>query len=152
MKFSTTIAAALAIALTFASPIEVQKRHTVYTPKVDDGIILNYALTLEYLERKFYQEALQKFSRDDFKHAGFADPFYDNLLEIYEDEKTHVTVIDGALKAAKITPTNELEYNFGLTDVKSFVVLSSVLEGVGVTAWVVSKRLLLLRSILIFHG
>lgn len=136
MKFSTTIAAALAIALSFASPIEVQvqKRHTVYTPKVDDGIILNYALTLEYLERKFYQEALQKFSRDDFKRAGFADPFYDNLLEIYEDEKTHVTVIDGALKAAKITPTNELEYKFGLTDVKSFVALSSVLEGVGVTA------------------
>lgn len=134
MKFSTTIAAALAIGLTFASPIEVQKRHTVYTPKVDDGIILNYALTLEYLERKFYQEALQKFSRDDFKRAGFADPFYDNLLEIYEDEKTHVTVIDGALKAAKITPTNELVYNFGLTDVKSFVTISSVLEGVGVTA------------------
>lgn len=134
MRFSTTIAAALAIGLTFASPIEVQKRHTVYTPKVDDGIILNYALTLEYLERKFYQEALQKFSRDDFKRAGFADPFYDNLLEIYEDEKTHVTVIAGALKAAKITPTNELEYKFGLTDVKSFVGLSSVLEGVGVTA------------------
>lgn len=134
MKFSATVAAALALGLTFASPIEVQKRHTVYAPKVDDGIILNYALTLEYLERKFYQEALQKFSRDDFKQAGFADPFYDNLLEIYEDEKTHVTVIDGALKAAKIIPTNELVYNFGLSTVQAFVTLSSALEGVGVTA------------------
>lgn len=134
MKFSSTVAAALALGLTFASPIEVQKRDTVYTPKVDDGIILNYALTLEYLERKFYQEALQKFSRDDFKQAGFADPFYDNLLEIYEDEKTHVTVIDGALKAAKITPTNELVYNFGLSTVQAFLSLSSALEGVGVTA------------------
>lgn len=134
MKFSSTVAAALALGLTFASPIEVQKRDTDYTPKVDDGIILNYALTLEYLERKFYQEALQKFSRDDFKQAGFADPFYDNLLEIYEDEKTHVTVIDGALKAAKITPTNELVYNFGLSTVQAFVTLSSALEGVGVTA------------------
>lgn len=134
MQFSYTVAAALVFGLTFASPIEVEKRTTVYTPKVDDGIILNYALTLEYLERKFYQEALQKFSRNDFKKAGFADPFYDNLLEIYEDEKTHVTVIDGALKAAKITPTNELVYSFGLTTVQSFVTLSSVLEGVGVTA------------------
>lgn len=134
MQFSCTVAAALVFGLTFASPIEVEKRTTVSTPKVDDGIILNYALTLEYLERKFYQEALQKFSRDDFKKAGFADPFYDNLLEIYEDEKTHVTVIDGALKAAKITPTNELVYSFGLTTVQSFVTLSSVLEGVGVTA------------------
>lgn len=134
MKFSTTVAAALVFGLTLASPINVEKRNTVYAPTVDDGIILNYALTLEYLERKFYQEALQKFSRNDFKSAGFADPFYDNLLEIYEDEKTHVTVIDGALKAAKITPTNELVYDFGLTNVQSFVVLSSVLEGVGVTA------------------
>lgn len=134
MKFSSTVAAALTLGLTFASPIEVEKRDTVYAPKIDDGIILNYALTLEYLERKFYQEALQKFSRDDFRNASFADPFYDNLLEIYEDEKTHVTVIDGALKAAKITPTNELVYNFGFTTVRSFVTLSSVLEGVGVTA------------------
>lgn len=134
MKLSSTVAAALAVGLTFASPIKVEKRNTVYAPKVDDGIILNYALTLEYLERKFYQEALQKFSRDDFQRAGFADPFYDNLLEIYFDEKTHVIVIDGALKAAKITPTNELVYSFGLTTVRSFVTLSSVLEGVGVTA------------------
>lgn len=134
MKLSSTVAAALALGLTFASPIEVQKRHTVYAPKVNDGILLNYALTLEYLERKFYQEALQKFSRDDFNQAGFADPFYDNLLEIYEDEKTHVAVIDGALKAAKITPTNELVYNFGLSTVQAFVTLSSALEGVGVTA------------------
>lgn len=134
MKISSTVAATLALGLTFASPIEVHKRDTVYTPKVDDGIILNYALTLEYLERKFYQEALQKFSRDDFNQAGFADPFYDNLLEIYEDEKTHVSVIDGALKAAKITPTNELVYNFGLSTVQAFVTLSSALEGVGVTA------------------
>lgn len=134
MKFSPTVVAALALGLTFASPTEVQKRHTVSTPKVDDGIILNYALTLEYLERKFYQEGLQKFSRNDFKKAGYGDTFYDNLLEIYEDEKTHVTVIDGALKAAKIIPTNELVYNFGLSTVQAFVTLSSALEGVGVTA------------------
>ncbi len=134
MKFSSTVSVALAVSLTFASPIEIEKRHVVYTPTVNDGIILNYALTLEYLERKFYSEALAKFSREDFEHAGFADPFYENLQEIFADEKTHVDFLIAALTEAKITPTEELEYNFGLTTVPNFVTLSSVLEGVGVTA------------------
>ena len=45
MRFSTTIATALVASLSLASPIELDKR--VSTPKVDDSIILNYALTLE---------------------------------------------------------------------------------------------------------
>ena len=45
MRFSTTLVALLATGLSTASPIE--KR--VSTPKVNDAIILNYALTLEYV-------------------------------------------------------------------------------------------------------
>ena len=130
MRLSHTLAASVAFSLTYASPVE--KR--VMTPKVDDGIILNYALTLEYLERKFYQEALANYTQADFVAAGFADPFYTNLKEIYFDEQTHVSFLSGALKAAGVTPTVELEYTFPATDVKSFVTLSSVLEGVGVSA------------------
>ena len=131
MRFASTLAASLAVGMSFASPIE--KR--VMTPKVDDGIILNYALTLEYLERKFYQEALAKFTHADFVAAGYADPFYANLQEIYIDEQTHVSFLVEALTAAKITPTVELQYSFGITDVNSFITLSSVLEGVGVSAY-----------------
>ena len=135
MRFSTTFAAALAVGLSVASPIGVEKRHTISTPTVNDGIILNYALTLEYLERKFYCEALSKFSHEDFKKAGFADPFYANLQEIYFDEKTHVSFLSEALTKAKVTPTVELQYDFGFTTVKNFVTLASVLEGVGVSAY-----------------
>lgn len=33
--------------------------------------ILNYALTLEYLERNFYADVLKKFSAAAFKKAGY---------------------------------------------------------------------------------
>ncbi|KAL8707747.1 MAG: hypothetical protein Q9220_007267 [cf. Caloplaca sp. 1 TL-2023] len=134
MRVSFTLAASLALSAVQASPL-VKRVGPVSTPKVDDGIILNYALTLEYLERKFYQEALMNYTQADFVNAGFKDPFYENLKEIYFDEQTHVKFLSDALTAAKITPTVELKYTFPATDVLSFVTLSSVLEGVGVSAY-----------------
>ncbi|MCJ1466503.1 hypothetical protein MMC07_005122 [Pseudocyphellaria aurata] len=133
MRFSSTVAALLAVGLGLANPVE--KRHIVHTPTVNDVVILNYALTLEYLERKFYSEALANFTQADFVKAGFADPFYENLKEIYVDEQTHVSFLSGAITAAKYTPTVELEYKFGVTTVLEFVTLSSVLEGVGTSAY-----------------
>lgn len=144
MKFSTSIIAALSLGLSMASPYEAPA--IVKTPVVDDSIILNYALTLEYLERKFYQEALAKFSKSDFQKAGFQDPFYQNLKSVYLDEKTHVDFISGALVAAGYTPTNELQYKFDFTTVKDFVTLASVLEGVGVSAYVKPVRVLNWRN------
>lgn len=57
-----------------------------YTVPGGDVTILNYALTLEYLERKFYMEGLAQFSQADFVNADFLDPFYENLKEVYYDE------------------------------------------------------------------
>lgn len=133
MKFSSAVAAALAVGFGLASPTELGRR-IVTTPKVNDVDILNYALTLEYLERRFYYEGLSRFTKQQFVQAGFADPFYDNLEGIYVDEQTHVKFLSGALKAGGYTPTVELKYNFGLTTPEKFVTLASVLEGVGVSA------------------
>ncbi|KAL9577743.1 MAG: hypothetical protein Q9212_006174, partial [Teloschistes hypoglaucus] len=135
MRFSLPFAASLAVSAVQASP--VVKRHVVNTPTVNDGIILNYALTLEYLERKFYQEALANNTQAQFVAAGFKDPFYTNLKEIYVDEQTHVKFLSDALTAAKITPTVELQYTFPVQkgDVMGFATLASVLEGVGVSAY-----------------
>ena len=55
--------------------------------------ILNYALTLEYLERKFYQEGIEKLSQKEFVAAGFPDHFYANLEEIYYDEQVNPSPI-----------------------------------------------------------
>ena len=96
---------------------------------------LNFALTLEFLETAFYREALQKFSHSDFLKAGFADPFFTDIQQVFKDEQTHVNFLIGALKASNTTPTVELKYSFPIKDIKSFVTIASVLEGVGVSAY-----------------
>lgn len=83
--FTSVLAAGLAIAAPAEKRADVAVDYNA--PPGGDITILNYALTLEYLERKFYMEGLAKFSQKDFVAAGFADPFYSNLQEIYFDEK-----------------------------------------------------------------
>ncbi|KAA6414114.1 MAG: hypothetical protein FRX48_02476 [Lasallia pustulata] len=129
MKYSAIAAAALAGFAT-AAPT-VQKRKAAIT----DADILNYALTLEHLEDKFYREGLANYTHKDFLAAGFADPFYQNLMEVSVDETTHVSFLTTALTAAGATPVAECNYSFPATDPKSFVALASVLEGVGVSAY-----------------
>lgn len=94
--------------------------------------ILNYALTLEHLEDKFYREGLQNYTQADFVNAGFPDPFYANLKEISADETTHVAFLAKNLADAAV---EECVYSFPSTDPKSFVGLASVLEGVGTSAY-----------------
>lgn len=137
MLFTLVLATVLGSHLCISSP--VVKR--VVEPVVDDGIILNYVLTLKYLERAFYRDGLAMFTRQDFNVAGYPDPFYDNLLETYLDELTHVTFLTGALLAADIQPVVELEYNFPMVDALSFVTLASFFESLGVSAYVVSQKL-----------
>jgi Ferritin-like domain len=63
-----------------------------------DGEILNFALTLEHLEDTFYRQGLANFTRQNFLDAGFADPFYQNLVEVAKDEEIHVQFLTSALQ------------------------------------------------------
>lgn len=125
MKYSISIAALAAASIVSASPV-------IKRAAITDVDILNYALTLEHLEDKFYREGLANYTHHDFLAAGFADPFYANLKEVSADETTHVAFLTGALKDAAVA---ECTYSFPSTDAASFVALSSVLEGVGVSAY-----------------
>ncbi|KAJ4419474.1 hypothetical protein N0V82_004919 [Gnomoniopsis sp. IMI 355080] len=129
MRSSTSLMGLLA-ASSIAAPLE--KRANFDAPAGGDVTILNYALTLEYLERKFYQEGLANYTAEDFSVAGCSETFYENLKEIYFDEKTHVSFLAGALGSSAV---HEATYSFPSTDAQSFLALASVLEGVGVSAY-----------------
>lgn len=109
----------------------IQKRQT---PDID-AVILNYALTLEHLENRFYANGLAQFTQAQFAAAGFDATFYNNLKEVASDEATHVEFLTAGLTAAGAQPVAECTYKFPYTDVKSFISLASVLEGVGVSAY-----------------
>lgn len=125
MRFPTAAVAAIASTGVLAAPLEKRA-------KITDAQILNYALTLEHLEDTFYRQGLANFTQEEFAKAGFNAAFYANLKEIASDERNHVAFLTGALGAGAVS---ECTYNFPYTNPKSFVALASILEGVGVSAY-----------------
>ncbi len=103
---------------------------------VTDAVILNYALTLEHLENTFYRQGLANFTENQFKADGFSSDFYKNLKVIAADEQIHVEYLTKGLTAAGAKPVAECVYNFMYKTPREFVALASILEGVGVSAYV----------------
>ncbi|OBT82759.1 hypothetical protein VE02_09923 [Pseudogymnoascus sp. 03VT05] len=128
MKFSQSIFALAAASIVSASPLAKRAGPT-------DADILQYALTLEHLEDNFYQQGLAKFTQAQFEAAGFDATFYANIQKVSSDETEHVNFLTSGLTAAGAKPVAACTYNFPLTDVKTFIATASVLEGVGVSAY-----------------
>ncbi|KAK9415756.1 putative Protein rds1 [Seiridium unicorne] len=131
MYFSKVTLAVAGASLVSAAPVEKRA-------DITDADILNYALTLEHLEDTFYREGLAKFTEEQFADAGFDSTFYSNLMEVASDEASHVKFLTAGLtdsSAAGATPVAECTYDFGYTDVASFLATASILEGVGVSAY-----------------
>ncbi|WWD18043.1 hypothetical protein CI109_102490 [Kwoniella shandongensis] len=100
---------------------------------VTDTDILQYALTLEHLENSFYHGFLDKFDDAAFTNAGFPDWVRGRVKNIAEHEAQHVALLSGALGSAATQPCT---YAFpSVTDPKSFMALASVIENVGVSAY-----------------
>ncbi|KAJ4477146.1 ferritin-like domain-containing protein [Lentinula aciculospora] len=107
-----------------------QARDTTST--IDDTVVLNYALTLEYLEAAFYSGALSNFSQDDFVNDGLPEWSRGRFEQIAAHEQAHVQLLSGALGA---NATQACNYSFPYTSPSSFTALSQLLEGVGVSAY-----------------
>ncbi|MDX6661101.1 MAG: hypothetical protein QOJ55_1923 [Solirubrobacteraceae bacterium] len=89
--------------------------------------ILNFALTLEYLEAAFYQEALAK--------AGLSGQAKKLAQEIGDHEKQHVDALTGAIKKGGGNPVTAPKVAFPLTDQASFLKLAETFEDTGVAAY-----------------
>lgn len=75
------------------------------------------------------------FTEQAFIDAGFSAKFYSDLKYVAHDEEGHVTYLEAGLTAAGATPVAACTYKFPMTDPKSFIQLASVIEGVGVSAY-----------------
>lgn len=115
---------------------------------ISDVDILQFALTLEHLENTFYKQALTNFSVTEFTAAGFDQNFLTNLDFIAHDEEQHVVLLESAITAAGATPVAACTYKFPTTDVASFVSLATVLEGVGVSAYLGAATAISSKAIL----
>ncbi|HEX3434914.1 MAG TPA: ferritin-like domain-containing protein [Solirubrobacteraceae bacterium] len=92
-----------------------------------DAEILNFALTLEYLEADFYNVK--------GKSLGLSGEAKKYAREFGAEEAAHVSALRAAIKQLGGKPVAKPTFAFPATSEKSFLELASVLENTGVGAY-----------------
>ncbi|KAG8967339.1 hypothetical protein FRB90_010891, partial [Tulasnella sp. 427] len=121
----TLASLALAARIAFSCPLTPEDTY-------NDTRLLNFALTLEYLEHAFYTDGLEKYDEHAFQDAGFPSWVRTRFEQIADHEASHVALLSNTLGDKAVKPC---QYSFPYSDPQSFVALSVVLEGLGVSAY-----------------
>ncbi|CAR23065.1 ferritin-like domain-containing protein [Lachancea thermotolerans CBS 6340] len=117
-----------------------------------DVDILQFALTLERLENKFYKEALSMWSVDDFVDANFTEDFYTQLKYIVHDEEAHLVFLEQTIRATGAEPVQACTYKLPLDGPAGFVKNLATFEGVGVSAYLGAASLISSKKYLTVAG
>ncbi|KAJ3204888.1 hypothetical protein HDU67_009240 [Dinochytrium kinnereticum] len=128
-------------------PQQQQQQQVVIGAKPNvDLDVLNFALTLEHLEAKFYEIGLTKFDDNAFRAAGLRPFVRKEFVSINNNEATHVDFLTDTIN--KVFGVNlavpECVYNFdvALANVQNFVTFAAILERTGVSAYDGANHLL----------
>ncbi len=92
-----------------------------------DVEILNFALTLEYLETDFYKVK--------GKQVGLSGQAKSYATQFGQEEEEHVAALIAAIKSLGGKPVKKPTFLFPAANEKSFLALASVLENTGVGAY-----------------
>lgn len=92
-----------------------------------DVDILNFALTLEYLEATFYEEAK--------KRAGATGELKSLVGLLAKDEAEHVAALKGTIKKLGGKPVAKPKFDFPYEDTAGFLELAQTFEDTGVSAY-----------------
>jgi hypothetical protein len=92
-----------------------------------DAGILNFALTLEYLEATFYEEA---------KSRARASGDLKSLVGLLAmDEQQHIEALEATIKKLGGKPVAKPKFDFPYSDTAGFLKLAQVFEDTGVSAY-----------------
>lgn len=89
--------------------------------------ILNFALTLEYLESTFYDEAKTR--------AKASGELKSLIALLADDEKQHVDALTATIKKLGGKPVAEPKFDFSYSDTAGFLKLAQTFEDTGVSAY-----------------
>ena len=105
--------------------------------------ILNFALTLEYIEAAFYEQGLKRVS-------GLGGSVKSLATEIRDNENEHVAALTGTIKELGGTPAKKPAVDFGdaYTSQKSFLKLAQTFEDTGVSAYNGAAPMIMSKEVL----
>ncbi len=109
-----------------------------------DVDVLNFALTLEYLESTFYKVK--------GKSVGLSGKAKQYATMFGDQEAQHVTALESTIKKLGGTPAKKPKFNFPASSQSSFLMLASVLETTGVGAYNGAAPSLMSKEVLAAAG